>query len=242
MTDNIQSMEVSGYLCTLTSAGLVGIESSRNIYVPTSPFDDLRSQPSSPPLTPVQSELIALLRALRIPPPAPLRDSPPNRFDYSNANMRDQNSRPTLYRGIHCHNCWEEGHYSTSCTKPVVSEAQREANRRVIDELQGGPRQYTRGPGVVPGLPPPQSALAVLASAGVGRRQRMNNIGMANVVILKRPREGEVKNEEVDHIAATTKRQKLEPTRISEAEKFRLTSLVTEPLAQRIALIPSLFL
>ena len=28
-------MEVSGYLCTLTSAGLVGIESSRNIYVPT---------------------------------------------------------------------------------------------------------------------------------------------------------------------------------------------------------------
>ena len=35
MTDNIQSMEVSGYLCTLTSAGLVGIESSRNIYVPT---------------------------------------------------------------------------------------------------------------------------------------------------------------------------------------------------------------
>ena len=35
MTDDIQSMEVSGYLCTLTSAGLVGIESSRNIYVPT---------------------------------------------------------------------------------------------------------------------------------------------------------------------------------------------------------------
>ena len=35
MTDDIQSMKVSGYLCTLTSAGLVGIESSRNIYVPT---------------------------------------------------------------------------------------------------------------------------------------------------------------------------------------------------------------
>ena len=28
-------MEVSGYLCTLTSAGLVGKEPSRNIYVPT---------------------------------------------------------------------------------------------------------------------------------------------------------------------------------------------------------------
>ena len=35
MTDDIQSMEVSGYICTLTSAGLVGIESCRNIYVPT---------------------------------------------------------------------------------------------------------------------------------------------------------------------------------------------------------------
>ena len=35
ITDDIQSMEVSGYLCTLTSAGLVGIETSRNIYVPT---------------------------------------------------------------------------------------------------------------------------------------------------------------------------------------------------------------
>ena len=32
---DIQSMEVSGYLYTLASAGLVGIESSRNIYVPT---------------------------------------------------------------------------------------------------------------------------------------------------------------------------------------------------------------
>ena len=35
MTDDFQSMEVSGYLCTLISAGLVGIEPSRNIYVPT---------------------------------------------------------------------------------------------------------------------------------------------------------------------------------------------------------------
>ena len=35
MTDDIRSMVVNGYLCTLTSAGLVGIESSRNIYVPT---------------------------------------------------------------------------------------------------------------------------------------------------------------------------------------------------------------
>ena len=38
--DDIQSMEVSGYLCTLASAGLVGIEPSRNIYVPTRRSDD----------------------------------------------------------------------------------------------------------------------------------------------------------------------------------------------------------
>ena len=35
VTDDVRSVEVSGYLCTLTNAGLVGIESSRNIYVPT---------------------------------------------------------------------------------------------------------------------------------------------------------------------------------------------------------------
>ncbi len=35
MTDDIESMEVSGYLCTLASAGVLGVESSRNIYVPT---------------------------------------------------------------------------------------------------------------------------------------------------------------------------------------------------------------
>lgn len=33
MTDDIQTMEVSGYLCTLTSTELVGIESFGNMYV-----------------------------------------------------------------------------------------------------------------------------------------------------------------------------------------------------------------
>ena len=190
--------------------------------------------------TPVQSELVAFLQALRIPPPAPLQDSPPDRFDYSNANMRDQNGRLTFYRGIHCHNCWEEGHYSTSCTKPVVSGAQCEANRRAIDELQGGPRQYTRGPGVVPSLPPPQSALAVLASAGVGRQeqgsQRMNNIGMANVVILKRPTVKETGNDFQHHhkysIAALTQNHRLAPAKLSEPKVLQPTLQVTTPVTR----------
>lgn len=41
-----------------------------------SPSDNLRSQPSSRPPTPLQSELVALLQALRIPPPAPLQVNP----------------------------------------------------------------------------------------------------------------------------------------------------------------------
>lgn len=44
-----------------------------------SPFDDLRSQTSSTPLTLVQSELVAFFQALRLPPPAPLRDDSPYR-------------------------------------------------------------------------------------------------------------------------------------------------------------------
>ena len=105
-----------------------------------SPLDELHDPPfSPPPPTPVQSELVALLQALRIPPPAPLRDNSPYRANYGNANGRDQNSRPSFYQGIYCYNCREEGHYSTSCTRPVVSGAQRNANRWAIDELQGGP-------------------------------------------------------------------------------------------------------
>lgn len=79
-----------------------------------SPFDDLRSQPSSPPPTPaLQSELVALFtmpsnsaKRKRYPP----RDIPSYRPNYANANMRDQIGRPSFYRGIYCHNCREEGH------------------------------------------------------------------------------------------------------------------------------------
>lgn len=120
-----------------------------------SPLDQLHDPPfSSPPPTPVQSELVAILQAFRIPPPAPLRYNPLYRPNSDNASGRGQNGRPTFYRGIYCHNCREEGHYSTSCSRLVVSGAQREANRWAIDELLGGPRQYRQGPGTVPGLPP----------------------------------------------------------------------------------------
>lgn len=37
MMDDIESMELSSYLCILTSAGLMSIESSQNIYVPIGP-------------------------------------------------------------------------------------------------------------------------------------------------------------------------------------------------------------
>lgn len=137
-----------------------------------SPFDGMNSQPFSPPPTPtVQSELVALLQGLRILQSAPLRDNPSYRPNYVNANVRDQNGCPSFYRGIYCHNCREEGHYSTSCTRPVVSGAQREANRRAIDELQGGPRQYPQEPGTIPGLPPAQFAMTVVASDGVERQK-----------------------------------------------------------------------
>lgn len=69
----------------------------------------------------------------------------------------------------------------------------------------------------------------------------MNNIAMTNMVVLKQPREGQVKSEYVDHIAATPKSQKLESTRISKAKKSCPNSLVTELLTKRIAAIPSLF-
>ena len=91
-------------------------------------------------------------------------------------------------------------------------ELKRNANSWAIDELQGGSRQYPRGPGTISGLPPAQSALAVVASGGVKRQkqggQELNNIGVANVVILKRSAVKEADNKVEHHhkypIAALT--------------------------------------
>ena len=159
----------------------------------SSPSDNLNDQPSSPFYTPPhQSELIALLQSLRIPQAAPLsQDNLSYRPTYVSANAQNQNSRLLFYRGIYCHNCCEEGHYSTSCPWPVVSGAQRDANRRAINELQGSSRQYScrSRPAVGPQLAP--AVPAAIASGGGERQeqsgQRMNNIGSANVVIPKRP-------------------------------------------------------
>lgn len=63
---------------------------------------------------------------------------------------------------------------------------------------------------------------------------------MANMVILKRPREEKVKSKYIDHIITTTTSQKLESARISRAKSFCPTLLVKEPLAKKIVLILSL--
>ena len=197
------------------------------------PFDHLYDQPSPPPPTPaLQTELVALLQSLRVPQ-APLpRDNLFYRQHYNNANARDQNGRPSFYRGIYCHNCREEGHYSTSCTRPIVSGAQREANRRAIDELQGAPRQYPRGPGPVSSFLPAQVAPAAVANSRGERKEqggrRMNNIGGANVVILKRPTAEKADHDSENHvypITAATRSQK----KNLEAKKFQPTSRVTKP-------------
>ena len=55
-----------------------------------SPLDQLHDSPFSPPPTPVQSELVALLQALRIPQPAISRDNTGYRSNHNGANPRDQ--------------------------------------------------------------------------------------------------------------------------------------------------------
>lgn len=69
--------------------------------------------------------------------------------------------------------------------------------------------------------------------------QKINNIGRANIVILKRLRE-KVRNNYVYSIT-TIKRQKLAPTKIFKLKIFWPISLVMELLPKIIALIPSLF-
>ena len=98
-------------------------------------------------------------RLLEFHNPQYLETIPGYRSNYYGANPQDQAGRSPFYRGVHCHNYREEGHYSTSCTKPVVSGAQREANRRAIDELQGrsssipSRTRYGTGPAASPICP-----------------------------------------------------------------------------------------
>lgn len=99
-----------------------------------------------------------------------------------------------------------------SYTKPVVSGAQREANRRAIDKFQGGPYQYPWGKGPVSRFLPAQVALAAVASGGAERQdqggRRMNNILGSNIVILKRPTVEEADDNLENPITATARSQK----------------------------------
>ncbi len=113
-----------------------------------------------------------MLQSFQIPQAAPpSQDNLSYRLTYSSANAQNPKGPQSFYRGIYCHNCCEEGYYSTSCPRQVVSGAQRDANMRAIDELQGGFRQYLcrSGPEVGSLLAP--AAPAAVACDGEEREE-----------------------------------------------------------------------
>ena len=69
-----------------------------------SPLDQFHDPSFSPPPTPVQSELVSLLQALRIPQPIPPRDNAEYRSNYVNANAQNHIACLLFYRYIYCHN------------------------------------------------------------------------------------------------------------------------------------------
>ncbi len=182
--------------------------------------------------------MVALLQKLRISQAAsPFQDNPSYRLTYSGANAENQNGRLLFYRGIYCHNCCEEGHYSTSCPWLVVSGAQRAANRRAIDELQGGSRQYSHVSRLAVGHLLPPAVPEVVVNSGRERQEqggrRINNIGGANVVILKRPTIEETKNNAKDYIypvTSVTRSQKMN----LEAKKFQPTSQIRKTVGKNL--------
>lgn len=76
---------------------------------------------------------------------------------------------------------------------------------------------------MIPGLPPPQSTLAIVTSGGIKKQkqssQRINNIGMGNVVILKwlvvKEAGNDFKHYHKYSIAALTRSYKLAPTKFA---------------------------
>ena len=119
----------------------------------------------------------------------------------------------------------------------MVNGAERESNKRVIDELQGISRQYPRRPD-----PKAQVSLAAVASDRKGREEkggrRMNNIGSANVVILKRPVVEETDNYPEDHltypITITTQSQKPASSKVSGTQKPQPISQTTKPAQKNL--------
>ena len=103
---------------------------------------------------------------------------------------------------------------------------------RVIDKLQGGSRQYLYGPGPV-GLPLAPAIPAAMASDGRDREEqggrKINNIGGANIVILKQPNV-EKADDNLEYplmypINAIIQSQK----KNLKSKKFQSTSRVTRP-------------
>lgn len=119
----------------------------------------------------------------------------------------------------------------------MVNGAERESNKRAIDELQGTSRQYPRRPD-----PKAQVSLAAVASDRKGREEkggrRMNNIGSANVVILKRPVVEETDNYPEDQltypITITTQSQKPASSKVSGTQKPQPTSQTTKPAQKNL--------
>ena len=179
-----------------------------------------------------------MLQSLRIPQAAPpSQGSASYRPTYKSANAQNQNGCLSFYRGIYCHNCCEEGHYSTSFSRPVVSGTQRDANRMTIDELQGGCRQYPHGSGPEVG---PRLAPAVpkaVASGGEKSQKqggrRMNSIEGANVVILKQPTIEEEENNAEDYIYPVTSATRSQKKNL-EAKKFQPTLRITKVLGRNL--------
>lgn len=77
---------------------------------------------------------------------------------------------------------------------------------------------------MIPSLPPLQSALAMIDSGGVEKQnqgsQRMNNIGVANIVILKRP--------------AVTESHELVPAKVFRPQDFCPTLQLTKPAVRSV--------
>lgn len=102
-------------------------------------YNCLPPKPSTPC---TQSDLVTSSQRHRELRSLQTRDNTPYRPLIVDAKSQNQTGRIQVPHGINCHDSWEEGHDYTSCTKPIVSSAQREASRLAINGLREAPRQY----------------------------------------------------------------------------------------------------
>lgn len=157
-----------------------------------SPFDkyeDDRTQPSTEVTqTQVNAGLLSFFEALKVQSKTATHEATPPRKPMYVTPPKGQEDE-TFHKGIYCHNCTKEGHFSSSCQEPRVTYRQRELNKAQVEGIQAG-----LAPAAAAAMKGKAQEVLEEVSGNTGRM--MAKMGNANAVILRRAPKPTIEDED----------------------------------------------